>query len=156
MLDFLKEIVEAVPDPSAGGTIDLDGEDGEGGKKKRGKGKKTAPAAADATSGEQQTPRKRRRKKTEAPAGSKPAQPAPETPRKLAVKAEMETERNGEGDQRSDGDATMEDADDYEDDASYGGYGATSYKSPTIGGGGMATSSEWRDADDDAPYIPRP
>ena len=26
MLDFLKEIVEAVPDPSAGGTIDLNAE----------------------------------------------------------------------------------------------------------------------------------
>jgi len=40
MLDFLKEIVEAVPDPSAGGTVDLDGEGTEG-RRKRGKGKKS-------------------------------------------------------------------------------------------------------------------
>ncbi|KAJ7262752.1 histone-fold-containing protein [Mycena haematopus] len=45
MLDFLKEIVEAVPDPSNGGTIDLEGENAE--KKKR----------------EGTTTRKRRRKK---------------------------------------------------------------------------------------------
>ncbi|TFK51518.1 histone-fold-containing protein, partial [Heliocybe sulcata] len=46
MLDFLKEIVEAVPDPSAGGTIDVEAENGRGepGKKKRGKAKaKVAP-----------------------------------------------------------------------------------------------------------------
>ena len=54
MLDFLKEIVEAVPDPSAGGTIDLESENAEA-KKKRGKGKK---AAGDAP------PKKRRKKKT--------------------------------------------------------------------------------------------
>ena len=53
MLDFLKEIVEAVPDPSAGGTIDLESENAEA-KKKRGKGKK---AAGDAP------PKRRRRKK---------------------------------------------------------------------------------------------
>ena len=54
MLDFLKEIVEAVPDPSAGGTIDLESENAEA-KKKRGKGKKTAGEAP---------PKRRRKKKT--------------------------------------------------------------------------------------------
>ena len=34
MLDFLKEIVESVPDPSAGGTIDLDIENAEVTKRK--------------------------------------------------------------------------------------------------------------------------
>ncbi|RDB21733.1 DNA polymerase epsilon subunit C [Hypsizygus marmoreus] len=58
MLDFLKEIVEAVPDPSAGGTIDLELENAEA-KKKRGKGKKAA-------SGE--PAKKRRKKKTDAEA----------------------------------------------------------------------------------------
>ncbi|KAG6812081.1 hypothetical protein H0H92_004445 [Tricholoma furcatifolium] len=58
MLDFLKEIVEAVPDPSAGGTIDLEAESAEAAaKKKRGKGKKVN------TSGEGEPPKKRRRKK---------------------------------------------------------------------------------------------
>ncbi|KAJ7471864.1 histone-fold-containing protein [Mycena latifolia] len=57
MLDFLKEIVEAVPDPSNGGTIDLEGENGE--KKKRGKGKRTAG------NGEPGTTRKRKKKKGE-------------------------------------------------------------------------------------------
>lgn len=57
MLDFLKEIVESVPDPSAGGTIDLEAEAAEGSKRKRGKGKKNG---ASAPSGEQ---KKRRKKK---------------------------------------------------------------------------------------------
>ena len=57
MLDFLKEIVESVPDPSAGGTIDLEAENTEVTKRKRGKGKKT--------NGDEGTgaPRKRSRKK---------------------------------------------------------------------------------------------
>ena len=36
-LDFLKEIVAAVPDPSAGGTVDLSAGSGAGGEKRRGK-----------------------------------------------------------------------------------------------------------------------
>ncbi|KAF7760815.1 transcriptional regulator family: Histone-like TF [Agaricus bisporus var. burnettii] len=65
-LDFLKEIVEAVPDPSAGGTIDLEAENAEG-KKKR-KSKKPTAAAAAVESGEGGTtttaaPKRRRRKK---------------------------------------------------------------------------------------------
>ena len=58
ILDFLKELVESVPDPSAGGTINLEQEGAEKEKKKRGKGKKAA-----AEGGEQ--PVKRRRKKAE-------------------------------------------------------------------------------------------
>ncbi|KAG6902399.1 hypothetical protein C0995_000604 [Termitomyces sp. Mi166 len=58
MLDFLKEIVEAVPDPSAGGTIDLESENAEAAaKKKRGKRKKAAG------NGEGEPPKKRRKKK---------------------------------------------------------------------------------------------
>jgi hypothetical protein len=44
MLDFLKELVQGVPDPSAGGTVDLEAEGAE--KKKRGKGKRPAAGAA--------------------------------------------------------------------------------------------------------------
>lgn len=40
ILDFLKELVESVPDPSAGGTIDLEQEGADKEKKKRGKGKR--------------------------------------------------------------------------------------------------------------------
>ncbi|KAJ7764748.1 histone-fold-containing protein [Mycena metata] len=57
MLDFLKEIVEAVPDPSNGGTIDLEGENAE--KKKRGKGKR---AAAGNGNGEPTTRKKKKKK----------------------------------------------------------------------------------------------
>jgi hypothetical protein len=53
-LDFLKELVQDVPDPSAGGTIDLEAEIAES-KKKRGKGKR-APADPNA-------PKRRRKKK---------------------------------------------------------------------------------------------
>jgi len=59
MLDFLKEIVQGVPDPSAGGTVDLDGENAEGAKKKRGKGKKSGAATAGGETG----PRKKRKRK---------------------------------------------------------------------------------------------
>ncbi|KAE9407690.1 histone-fold-containing protein [Gymnopus androsaceus JB14] len=58
--DFLKEIVESVPDPSAGGTIDLDALNAENAsKKKRSKGKK----AASATNGEDGAPAPKRRRK---------------------------------------------------------------------------------------------
>lgn len=58
MLDFLKEIVESVPDPSAGGTIDLEAEAAEGSKRKRGKAKKNGAAHT----GE---PKRRRKKKND-------------------------------------------------------------------------------------------
>lgn len=54
MLDFLKEIVEAVPDPSAGGTIDLESQNAE--RRKRGKARKADGPTEPAT-------RKRRQKK---------------------------------------------------------------------------------------------
>ncbi|KAJ8689108.1 hypothetical protein PTI98_013165 [Pleurotus ostreatus] len=64
MLDFLKELVESVPDPSNGGTIDMDAQaptNGEApeGKKRRTKSKK---AAAD---GDAPPPKRRRKKKSE-------------------------------------------------------------------------------------------
>lgn len=62
MLDFLKEIVESVPDPSAGGTIDLEAENAEASKRKRGKGKKNGGVEEG---GGAAAPRKRRKKKTE-------------------------------------------------------------------------------------------
>jgi len=62
MLDFLKEIVESVPDPSAGGTIDVEAENGRGesGKKKRGKAKAKAPPEGEEV---EAAPKKRRRRK---------------------------------------------------------------------------------------------
>ncbi|KAF7301150.1 CBFD-NFYB-HMF domain-containing protein [Mycena indigotica] len=60
MLDFLKELVEAVPDPSNGGTIDL--EEAAAEKKKRGKGKK---AAVNNDDGEAPPARKRRKRKAD-------------------------------------------------------------------------------------------
>lgn len=61
MLDFLREIVETVPDPSAGGTIDLEAESAENAaKKKKGKARKAAtPKEKDPNA----PPRKRRKKK---------------------------------------------------------------------------------------------
>ncbi len=56
MLDFLKEIVQAVPDPSAGGTIDLEAEAAE--KKRRGKARRDRKEAAAADG---DAPPKRRR-----------------------------------------------------------------------------------------------
>ncbi|KIK39103.1 hypothetical protein CY34DRAFT_808632 [Suillus luteus UH-Slu-Lm8-n1] len=56
MLDFLKEIVESVPDPSAGGTIDLQAEAAENAKRKRSKAKKNGAATGEG-------PKRRRKKK---------------------------------------------------------------------------------------------
>lgn len=61
MLDFLKEIVEAVPDPSAGGTIDVEAENAEARSRKRGKGKEKK-GAGDANGGDKPAPRRRRKK----------------------------------------------------------------------------------------------
>ncbi|KIP05061.1 hypothetical protein PHLGIDRAFT_31056 [Phlebiopsis gigantea 11061_1 CR5-6] len=59
-LDFLKEIVEAVPDPSAGGTIDLQAEAAEkAAAKKRSRARKPA---ATTEGGAPAAPRKRRKK----------------------------------------------------------------------------------------------
>ena len=70
MLDFLKEIVEAVPDPSAGGTIDVEAENAEARARKRGKGKdKDKPEkekkekAAAGENGEGKPKRRSRKKK---------------------------------------------------------------------------------------------
>ncbi|KAJ3784483.1 histone-fold-containing protein [Lentinula aff. detonsa] len=60
--DFLREIVESVPDPSAGGTIDLDALSADNAsKKKRSKGKKAAAAANG--NGENVAPAPKKRKK---------------------------------------------------------------------------------------------
>ncbi|KAF9267205.1 histone-fold-containing protein [Marasmius fiardii PR-910] len=61
MFDFLKEIVESVPDPSAGGTIDLEAEHAEKEKKKRTKAKKNTTGDGSAPA----TTKRRRKKKTD-------------------------------------------------------------------------------------------
>ena len=67
MLDFLKELVEGVPDPSAGGTISLDApREGEHTSSSRRKGKKAAANAAgddDDEDGSRPPPTKRRRRR---------------------------------------------------------------------------------------------
>ncbi|KAK7036721.1 hypothetical protein VNI00_011386 [Paramarasmius palmivorus] len=74
MFDFLKEIVEGVPDPSAGGTIDLEAEAAEKKEKKRSKGKKAAAVNPDGTPA---APKRRRKKKDEEAAPkAKAKQPA--------------------------------------------------------------------------------
>lgn len=65
MLDFLKELVEGVPDPSAGGTIpfDVPGENDSTPVSRR-KGKKVAAAAAAVDDGDEDAaPAKKRRRK---------------------------------------------------------------------------------------------
>jgi Dr1-associated corepressor len=73
MLDFLKELVEGVPDPSAGGSISLDTQgEGEPTTSSRRKGKKAATNVNAADDGDEDgsrappTKRRRRRKKEEA------------------------------------------------------------------------------------------
>jgi hypothetical protein len=72
MLDFLKELVEGVPDPSAGGTLSLDTQgEGEPTGSSRRRGKKAAAANVTDDGDEDgsrapPTKRRRRRKKEEA------------------------------------------------------------------------------------------
>ena len=157
MLDFLKEIVEGVADPSAGGTIDLDGENGEGAKKKRVKGKKAAASDGAGSSGgapadgDQQPLKKKRRKKSEAQAGTRAAAaPTKQSkPRKMEAVV-FEGDRDRDMEERSDPDHKMEDPDEYEDDrsAGYGGYSRADDSSRPGEG-----ESEWRDEDE--PFMPR-
>ncbi|KAF7361322.1 CBFD-NFYB-HMF domain-containing protein [Mycena sanguinolenta] len=105
MLDFLKEIVEAVPDPSNGGTIDLEGENTE--KKKRGKGKRTA-----GNGNGEVTTRKRRKKKGETDGE--------------AGEAEAEAETKSDPDAEDAEDTNMEDADEDQYRAKSGGADADS------------------------------
>jgi hypothetical protein len=70
MLDFLKEIVEPIPDQSAGGTIDLDSEEAlanseNTSKKRRNTNKGKAAATKAAVEGGEPAPKKRRKKKTD-------------------------------------------------------------------------------------------
>lgn len=51
-LDFLREIVETIPDPSNGGTIDPAGDDRKGRKKGAAGGRRKAAAQADVTENE--------------------------------------------------------------------------------------------------------
>ncbi|KIM64392.1 hypothetical protein SCLCIDRAFT_1213224 [Scleroderma citrinum Foug A] len=126
MFDFLKEIVEAVPDPSAGGTIDLDAEaaGGEGAKKKRAsKARKNGAAAASGTSsGEPKRRRKRKGTNAEAPEGGA-------------------TEQGGGTE--AEGDAVMDEDEDRE--------GGESLSNRHRGGG---QDGDWQD-DEDTPYVPR-
>ncbi|KAI0085251.1 histone-fold-containing protein [Irpex rosettiformis] len=70
VLDFLKEIVEAVPDPSAGGTIDLAAEAAEKAAAKKRAGRRKS--AAEGEEGAAPAPRRRRRKDDGDGAQSKP------------------------------------------------------------------------------------
>jgi hypothetical protein len=68
ILDFLKEIVQAVPDPSAGGTIDLEAEAEANKKRARPRTKRTPGAATAAATGEGGPPvtnSRRKRKKAD-------------------------------------------------------------------------------------------
>ncbi|KAI0919716.1 hypothetical protein AcV5_001702 [Taiwanofungus camphoratus] len=95
MLDFLKELVEGVPDPSAGGTIELDGDAAESARKKRGKGKKPAEGASgsDATA----PTRKRRRKGETKPEQTRGKAKARTREQESEREAEAEEEEGADG-----------------------------------------------------------
>jgi hypothetical protein len=126
MLDFLKEIVEGVPDPSAGGTVDLDGENADTLKKKRGKGKKGAPLAGSTDPAP--TPKKRKKK------GDVQAQGA------VVQAPEAEVEQEGKSEQE--GDVAMDDADEYDE-----GHSGPSFKPGPVG--------QPEDAEEDGSYAPK-
>ncbi|ESK84066.1 histone-like transcription factor (cbf nf-y) [Moniliophthora roreri MCA 2997] len=114
MFDFLKEIVEGVPDPSAGGTIDLEAEAAEKEKKKKSKGKRAAAAAAAAAAAVNAdrtpaAPKRRKKKKDEEPA-SKAKQPADE-----GVKSEQDNDTMEEDEDEYDRQRNGMDEDEDED-----------------------------------------
>ncbi|KAI0740478.1 histone-fold-containing protein [Earliella scabrosa] len=104
MLDFLKEIVEAVPDPSAGGTIDVEAENAEARSKKRGKGK-DKKGAADANGGDKPAPKRRRKR---ASAKDKDDDEEKEEEREMDVEEDEEEVGNGRRSRRDDDDDDWE------------------------------------------------
>jgi hypothetical protein len=132
MLDFLKEIVQAVPDPSAGGTIDFETEIAEA-KKKRGKGKKN---------GDGGEPTKRKRKKKVA--SEEGADGNGEEGNGIEQEGRSEPE-----------DVRMEDDDDEDDGGGFaGGSGGGGYGKPKYRPGRHEADEDWRE-DEDKPYIHR-
>ncbi|KAF8804062.1 hypothetical protein BYT27DRAFT_7194785 [Phlegmacium glaucopus] len=106
MLDFLKEIVQAIPDPSAGGTIDLDAEGGDV-KKRRGKGKRAA-------AGEVGLPKRRRKKKGET--GPAPDDDDDAPGERGEIKLEQSAGDQEEDVEMQDDRDDKDDRDDYDDD----------------------------------------
>ncbi|KAI0337863.1 hypothetical protein BDW22DRAFT_1339131 [Trametopsis cervina] len=100
VLDFLKEIVEAVPDPSAGGTIDLAAEAAE-----KAAAKKRASRRKPVGDGEEGSapaaPRRRRKKEDGDAAPSKPRSRARPKP---AAEEEMDQEDDEPEPEEGDGD----------------------------------------------------
>ncbi|KAH9840805.1 histone-fold-containing protein [Rhodofomes roseus] len=114
VLDFLKEIVEAVPDPSAGGTIDLDADTNESGRKRRGgKGKRAAVAE-----GEEPAAPRRRRKKGEAKEEGEGGQGKRRAKKKEKVEKEKEKgeDLDMEDEEGTGGEAGPVRRDEYDDD----------------------------------------
>ncbi|KAF9483662.1 histone-fold-containing protein [Pholiota conissans] len=127
-LDFLKELVQDIPDPSAGGTIDFESENAEA-KKKRGKGRR-APADPNA-------PKRRRKKK----ADSEPSGDGDDAPPRSA---EMNTPPEDEEMH----DTTNEDEYDEDEDKSRPAAAAsTSYR--------PRSPSDAEDEEEDKPFMPR-
>lgn len=126
ILDFLKEIVQAVPDPSAGGTIDLEAEAAEKAQKKSRPRTKRAPASSAGAGADGE----------EEGAGAGGRKPAAKRRRKKAVPADVKEgvdtpmvdvqgmDQGGAGTDPEDtmddgtggGRRTADDEDDYDDD----------------------------------------
>ncbi|KAI0739430.1 histone-fold-containing protein [Daedaleopsis nitida] len=100
MLDFLKEIVETVPDPSAGGTIDVEAENAEARSKKRGKGKDKK----EANGGDKPAPKRRKRKA----GANKDENEEKEEDREMDVEDDEEESGNGRRSRRDDDDDDWE------------------------------------------------
>jgi hypothetical protein len=131
ILDFLKEIVQGVADPSAGGTIDVNGENADGGKKKR-RSKKATPAGGNAEPNKS-APRKRKKKE--------------DVHAQDSLQVEGEAETGGRSEQE--GDMAVDDGDDdkrivVHDEPIY---------DPRLADGGEVI---WREVDEDEPYVPPP
>ncbi|KAF8197049.1 histone-fold-containing protein [Pholiota molesta] len=128
-LDFLKELVQDIPDPSAGGTIDFETENADT-KKKRGKGRR---APADATA-----PKRRRKKKGDSSPGGDG-----DDPRNAAMKTPPD-------DQEEDVDM-QENDDEYddEDEASRPAGGASSSYRPR-----PPRSPSDGEEEEDKPFVP--
>jgi len=134
MLDFLKEIVGGVADPSAGGTIDIDGGNADGLKRKRGKGKKGG-AIPGSKGTDPSTPKRRRKKAADGQAQEVPL---------------MEAE-GGEPEGKSEQeDVAIDDADDYDENQAVVGFAEFKPAPPDEAGGTV----DWREAEEDTPYMP--
>jgi Dr1-associated corepressor len=138
MLDFLKELVESVPDPSAGGTIEMEG------------GKPKAEGSGGGAGGAEGSKRKRRRKEGEGGSGRVRKRKGDEVEVGKEEAGEEAGEEGGEAKSEMNNKSEPEENDEIPRVERETRAVSVDMRGPGPG----VEEEEWQDADD-MPYMPR-